>query len=165
MCRFAKGAPRNLGVTQCHTAGLDTIFIQIYMDVPPGVPGMSKEPEGHKNQYLHVFLRLNWTNFKKPQKVTKIYQKLLFCDSFSKFVQFGLNIRAKTTLVLPVFFDTPGTPGGASIVKISCFFCLFFIFLSGGTPYNFFQLIQKKSLKSPLLVSGLRKWHIATFEP
>ena len=30
-----------------HTAGLDGIFIQIYMDVPPGVPGMSKEPEGH----------------------------------------------------------------------------------------------------------------------
>ena len=37
-----------------HTAGLDTIFIQIYMDAPPGV---SKEPEGHKNQYLDVFLR------------------------------------------------------------------------------------------------------------
>ena len=25
-----------------HTAGLDTIFIQIYMDAPPGVPGVSK---------------------------------------------------------------------------------------------------------------------------
>ena len=25
-----------------HTAGLDTIFIQIYMDPPPGVPGVSK---------------------------------------------------------------------------------------------------------------------------
>ena len=55
--RFAKGAPRNLGVTQCHTAGLDTIFIQIYMDVPPGMPGVLKELEGHKDQYLDVFLR------------------------------------------------------------------------------------------------------------
>ena len=25
-----------------HTAGYDTIFVQIYMDPPPGVPGMSK---------------------------------------------------------------------------------------------------------------------------
>ena len=25
-----------------HTAGLDTIFVQIYMDPPPGVPGVSK---------------------------------------------------------------------------------------------------------------------------
>ena len=25
-----------------HTAGSDTIFIQIYMDPPPGVPGVSK---------------------------------------------------------------------------------------------------------------------------
>ena len=32
-----------------HTAGSDTIFIQIYMDAPPGVPGMSKELEGHKD--------------------------------------------------------------------------------------------------------------------
>ena len=40
-----------------HTAGLDTIFIQICMDTPPGVLGVSKEPEGHKNQYLDVFLR------------------------------------------------------------------------------------------------------------
>ena len=32
-----------------HTAGLDTIFVQIYMDAPPGVPGVSKEPEGYKD--------------------------------------------------------------------------------------------------------------------
>ena len=25
-----------------HTAGSDTIFVQIYMDPPPGVPGVSK---------------------------------------------------------------------------------------------------------------------------
>ena len=40
-----------------HTAGLDTIFIQIYIDMPPGVPGVSKDPKGHKDQYLDVFLR------------------------------------------------------------------------------------------------------------
>ena len=39
-----------------HAAGLDTIFIQIYMEGPPGVPGVSKEPEGKKDQYLDVFV-------------------------------------------------------------------------------------------------------------
>ena len=28
-----------------HTAGSDTIFIQIYMDAPPGVPGVSKNSQ------------------------------------------------------------------------------------------------------------------------
>ena len=39
-----------------HTAGSDTIFIQIYMDAPPGVPGVSKELEGHKDQNETVSL-------------------------------------------------------------------------------------------------------------
>ena len=34
---------------------MDTIFIQIYMAAPQGVPGVSKEQEGHKDQYLDVF--------------------------------------------------------------------------------------------------------------
>ena len=42
---------------EMHTAGLDTIFVQIYMDAPPGVPGVSKELEGYKDYYLDVFLR------------------------------------------------------------------------------------------------------------
>ena len=41
-------------VFHIHTAGLDTIFIQIYMDVPPSVPGVSKELEGHK-VFLHKY--------------------------------------------------------------------------------------------------------------
>ena len=32
---------RNAG-NRYHTAGLDTIFVQIYMDALPGVPGVSK---------------------------------------------------------------------------------------------------------------------------
>ena len=39
-----------------HTAGWDTIFIQIYVDALPGVVGVSKEPEEHKDQYFDVFL-------------------------------------------------------------------------------------------------------------
>ena len=42
------------GLSYTDTAGSDTIFIQIYMDLPPGV---SEEPEGHKDQYLDVVLR------------------------------------------------------------------------------------------------------------
>ena len=33
------------------------LFKSAYMDTPPGVPGVSKELEGHKDQYLDVFLR------------------------------------------------------------------------------------------------------------
>ena len=29
-----------------HIVGLDTIFVQIYMDPPPGVPGVSKDGPG-----------------------------------------------------------------------------------------------------------------------
>ena len=32
-----------------HTAGLDTIFVQTYMDAPPEMPGVSKEPEECKD--------------------------------------------------------------------------------------------------------------------
>ena len=31
-----------VGPIGLHTAGSDTIFVQIYMDTPPGVPGVSK---------------------------------------------------------------------------------------------------------------------------
>ena len=37
-----------------HKAGSDTIFIQIYMDVPPGVPGVSKN---------HIYFFTNETVF------------------------------------------------------------------------------------------------------
>ena len=40
-----------------HTAGSDTILIQVYMDLPPGMPVVSNKPEGHKDQYLDVFLQ------------------------------------------------------------------------------------------------------------
>ena len=78
------------GTVYTHTAGLDTIFIQIYMNTPPGVPGVS---QGSIPWYVFTLIfSPNQTNFKKPHKIKKIYQKLLFCDGFSKFVQFGLNI-------------------------------------------------------------------------
>ena len=35
-----KGIENYLGVALSHTASLDTIFIQIYMDALPGVPGV-----------------------------------------------------------------------------------------------------------------------------
>ena len=38
--------PTKIGVKTYHTAGSDTIFVQIYMDLPPGVPGVSKDVSG-----------------------------------------------------------------------------------------------------------------------
>ena len=40
-----------------HTAGLDTIFVQIYMDVLPGVPGVSKNQNFYFTNKTVEFLR------------------------------------------------------------------------------------------------------------
>ena len=124
-----------------HTAGLDTIFIQIYMNVPPGVPGVSKELEGTR---INTFSP-NWTNFQKPHKIKKIYQKWLFSDGFSKFVQFGLNIKAKTyqviySLVLP-FLLTPLAPCiHSEDIMVFCFWYFWVV----APPKTFFQINQNK---------------------
>ena len=55
-----------------HTAGLDTIFVQIYMDALPGVPGVSKNQIFFLQIYCLVFaLRLpqKGTNFEKSSKL------------------------------------------------------------------------------------------------
>ena len=35
------------------------LHIQIYVNAPLGVPGVSKEPEGHKDQHLDIEPKLN----------------------------------------------------------------------------------------------------------
>ena len=40
-----------------HTAGSDTIFVQIYMDPPPGVPGVSKNQNFFFTNKTAEFLR------------------------------------------------------------------------------------------------------------
>ena len=40
-----------------HTAGLDTIFVQIYMDPPPGVPGVSKDAPGSTKHAIWGLVR------------------------------------------------------------------------------------------------------------
>ena len=85
-----------------------------------------------------------WQNVLKLEKSIK---KWLFCNGFSKFVQFGLNIGSKThqvidPLVLLVFWY----PVGCIHSEDMMVFVLFFIFLSGGAPYSFFQRNQNKVL-------------------
>ena len=46
-----------LAVMLRHTAGLDTIFVQIYMDPPPGVPGVSKNSQKYATNKSVEFLR------------------------------------------------------------------------------------------------------------
>ena len=49
---------RDKGTTgQAHTAGLDTIFVQIYMDPPPGLPGVSKNQNFFFTNKTVEFLR------------------------------------------------------------------------------------------------------------
>ena len=97
-----------------HTAKLDSIFIQIYMD---GARGVKKTGRAQGSISWCVFALIfspNWTNFEKPHKIKKIYQNWLFCDGFSKFVQFGLNISTKRPQVIDPwvlpFFLTPLAP-------------------------------------------------------
>ena len=45
------------GMYTYHTASLDTIFVQIYMDAPPGVPGVSKNPEKFSTYEIDLCLR------------------------------------------------------------------------------------------------------------
>ena len=40
-----------------HTAGSDTIFVQIYMDALPGVPGVSKSSQKYATNKSVEFLR------------------------------------------------------------------------------------------------------------
>ena len=44
-------------MAQGHTAGSDTIFIQIYMDAPPGVPGVSKNSQKYATNETVELLR------------------------------------------------------------------------------------------------------------
>ena len=44
-------------ITDTHTAGSDTIFIQIYMDAPPGVPGVSKNSQKYATNKTVELLR------------------------------------------------------------------------------------------------------------
>ena len=79
-----------------HTAGLDTIFVQIYMDVLPGVPGVSK------NQFfLHIKLLSFCANIapkrhklRKTIKIEKNVKKPLFSESILNLLHFGGNISA-----------------------------------------------------------------------
>jgi hypothetical protein len=77
-----------------HTASSDTIFIQIYMDAPPGVPGVSK------NEIFFVEIKLLSSCAKidpKRQNLSKLkktYQKTLFSYTFLNILQFGVNLSA-----------------------------------------------------------------------
>ena len=56
-------------LSRLHTAGSDTIFVQIYMDTLPGFPGMSKI---HKNMLQIKVLRFCARIAPKRHKLRKI---------------------------------------------------------------------------------------------
>ena len=59
---------------QPNTDGSDTIFIQIYMDVPPGVLGVSKNQIFFTKKLLSSFAKIE-PELGKPQKTVKIENK------------------------------------------------------------------------------------------
>ena len=66
-----------------HTAGSDTIFVQIYMDTPPGVPRVSKNQIYFFTNKTVEFLRFPQkdTNFKKSSRLEKMSKTPVFLDS------------------------------------------------------------------------------------
>ena len=46
-----------LSQAQPHTAGSDTIFVQIYMDPPSGAPGVSKDAPGSTKHAMWGLVR------------------------------------------------------------------------------------------------------------
>ena len=72
-----------------HTASSDTIFIQITMDTPAGVPGVSK----NHNFFLQINMLRSCAKIepklKKLRKTAKTEKK---SDGFSNFLQFRLNL-------------------------------------------------------------------------
>ena len=57
---------RNIAGTPLHTAGLGTFFFGIYMDTPPGVPGVSK------NQIYFLQIKLLSSCAKNDPKLQKL---------------------------------------------------------------------------------------------
>ena len=120
------------------TAGLHTIFVQIYMDALTGIP---------KSE---LFLQIKLlslpkigTNFEKSSKLKKKANNLVFLEYFKYSSISGQYQRTKpqqACLVDPgASFDTPETPGEGSIQNRSRFQYLFLIFLSGAAPTTFFN--------------------------
>ena len=135
-----------------HTAGSDTIFVQIYMDLPPGAQGCQMMHQNPLNMPFEGWCANIAPERHKLRKTVKIGKKCqktaVFLDIFEYSSIWGQYQRTKPQMARLVdpgaSFDTPGTPGGGSIQKISRFQHLVLIYLSGGAPYNFFQIIQNK---------------------
>ena len=86
-----------------------------------------------EGQYVHPH-SIFW-NLKNEKKYVTVFQSLFSLGWILEQKQVKLLILGSFW-----FFDNPPTPGEASIVKISWFLCLYLmIFLSGGTPDNFFS--------------------------
>ena len=102
-----------------HTDDLDTIFIQIYMDAPPGVPGVSKKKWQKKmlSSCAKIALKRH-----KLQKIVKIEKKMsknpVFLDFFKYSSTWGQFWAHQTSCGM---FSGSWDPGGAPIVEIQEF--------------------------------------------
>ena len=87
VCWIASDSNSNLQ----HTAGSDTIFIQIYIDAPPGVTGVSKTFLQIKLLNSCAKIALKRHKLQKSSKFKKS-KKTLFLQTFSNILQFGGNL-------------------------------------------------------------------------
>ena len=80
-----------------HTAGSETIFIQIYMDAPPRVPGGVKKSESFFYKKTVEFLPPKGTNFEKSSKLKKKVKKPCFPRVFQIFFYLGAILVHQTS--------------------------------------------------------------------
>ena len=95
----------NMICESSHTQSPDrTLFYSnLFGHNPRGARGVKRTGRAQGSIPWCVFALIfspNWTNFEKPHRIKKIYQKWLFSDSFSKFVQFELNISTNHIKIL-----------------------------------------------------------------
>ena len=94
---------QNLGALHkyaLHTAGSDIIFVQIYMDPPPGVPGVSKNQNFFSQIKLLSFCANIAPKKHKLQNTIKIEKKVknpFFLRLFLIFFIFGAILAHQTS--------------------------------------------------------------------
>ena len=99
------------------------------IDVPPAVPGVSKNLDDQTEVYSGELVRQISAKIeetvKNRQNWTKVVKETCFLEVFWILINLGWILVLQLTKVVfkLVFqiFDTPGTPGGVLIVEISLF--------------------------------------------
>ena len=143
VCWIASDSNSNLQ----HTAGSDTIFIQIYIDAPPGVTGVSKTFLQIKLLNSCAKIALKRHKLQKSSKFKKSKKKNLFLQTFLNILQFGGNLSAPNLnwhvqQILAHLLTPLGPLGARQQWRYMSFKIFFDYFVTMAPPGGFFSLFS-----------------------